>query len=95
VAKDKELKDQDDVQTKAAELPTTSVTEADMIAIKHAVKANLDKQERVQVRLIKADKDAPNFETVCINGYIFQIMRGVDVMVPTQVKEILAEAGLI
>lgn len=71
------------------------VTEADMVRFKNATKAALDEMPKVNIRLPKAGKDDPNFETVQINGWTIQIMRGVDVMVPQLVKDILVEAELI
>ena len=38
------------------------------------------------------DKPLPD-ETVCINGYIFQIKRGVDVQVPQSVYDVLEQAA--
>lgn len=73
----------------------TTVTEADMTRIRMNTKAALDAQPKVQVRLPKATKTEPNFETVQINGYTYQIMRGQDVMVPLAVREILIEANIL
>lgn len=66
-----------------------------MAAIRNNTRAMLDLQPKVSVRLPKSDKNAPNFETVQINGHTFQIMRGTDVMVPQAVKDILVEANII
>jgi hypothetical protein len=75
--------------------PAPQVTEADMVRTKNATKAALDAMPKVSIRLPRAGKDDPNFETVQINGYTYQIMRGQDVMVPQLVKDILVEGELI
>jgi hypothetical protein len=71
------------------------VTEADMVRTKNSTKASLDAMPKAFIRLPKAGKNDPNFETVQINGYTYQIMRGQDVEVPQLVKDILVEAELI
>lgn len=78
-----------------APAPTTQVTDADMNRIKLDTKAALDALPKITIRLPKAGKNDPNFETVQINGYLYQIMRGVDVPVPSAVREILIEANLL
>lgn len=55
----------------------------------------LDMQPKKTVRLRGAGKGEPNYETVCVNGYIYQIMRGIEVPVPQTVYDILDEAGII
>ena len=82
-------------QTKSDSTEPAQLTEADMQRYRNETKKALDAMPKVSVRLPKAGKDDPNYETVQINGYTLQIMRGVDVMVPSLVKEILAEAELI
>lgn len=79
----------------APALPPGTVTEASMQQMRLSTKEVLDRMPKVQVRLRKPEKDAPNFETVQINGHTYQIMRGVDVEVPQLVKDILVEAELI
>lgn len=66
-----------------------------MVRTKNATKAALDAMPKAWIRLPKAGKDDPNFETVQINGYTYQIQRGVDVEVPQLVKDILVEGELI
>jgi hypothetical protein len=48
--------------------------------------------------MIRLRKDtnpkAPNFETVQINGYTYQIQKGVEVEVPEEVYNVLVRAGL-
>lgn len=62
-------------------------------------KAMLDAQPKKSIRLKAGSKmpglKEPNYETVCVNGYIYQIMKGVEVQVPQTVYDILDEAGLI
>lgn len=71
------------------------VNEADMELIRVSTKAALDAQPKVTIRLPRAAKNEVNYETVQINGYTYQIMRGTDVQVPIQVKEILVEANIL
>lgn len=71
------------------------VTEADMARIRNNTRDALELQPKVGVRLPKAGKNEPNFETVQINGYTYQIMRGHDVLVPQAVRDILIEANLL
>lgn len=61
-----------------------------------AVKAQLDKQKKVSVRLPKPkdDKDI-NYVPVCINGYIYQVKKGESVSVPETVAELLEAAGYL
>lgn len=83
-------KNEDEVKKVA---PTLS--EQELSAITANTGAILAKQPKVKIRLRKEeDKKAPNFETVQINGYTYQIMKGVDVEVPQTVVDILKEAGL-
>lgn len=78
-----------------APAPRREITEADMNHFKMTTKAALDAQPKREVRLVVRGKGEPNYETVCINGYLLQIQRGVAVEVPQVVYEILAEANLI
>jgi predicted Zn-dependent protease len=85
------------------------MTEREMDEVTKNTKQLLDEQPKVTVRLhlnqetkqrIDAAKEAGKafeipFETVCINGYIYQIQRGEKVEVPQTVADILEEAGLI
>jgi hypothetical protein len=79
----------------APTVPSRRVTEADMTRDKLSTKAALDAMPKRSVRLVPAAKDQPNYETVQINGYTYQIKRGVEVQVPSLVYEILEEANLI
>lgn len=59
-------------------------------------KEKLAKQPKRRVRLPKeTDPKKPNYETVQINGYTFQIMKGVEVQVPEEVYLILERANII
>lgn len=85
------------------------MTEREMDEVTKNTKQLLDEQPKVSIKLhlpqeeaakIKAAKEAGKpyavpFETVCINGYIYQIQRGEKVDVPQTVADILEEAGLI
>ena len=74
----------------------TSFGSTEFEAVRLSTKQLLDAQPKRTVRLKKnEDKNAPNYETVCINGHTFQIMRGFEVQVPQTVYDILDEAGLI
>lgn len=52
-------------------------------------------QEKVEIRLPKSPFKGDNTRNVCVNGYIYQIERGVKVKVPKTVAEILEQAGEI
>jgi hypothetical protein len=86
-------KNTDDIPQPAVQ--SDKVTDADMTRIMLNTKAALDLQPKVQVRLPRAGKNETNYETVQINGYTYQIMRGADVQVPLAVREILIEANLL
>lgn len=59
-----------------------------------SVKKQLDKEPKVQVRLpVLKDANALNYVPVCINGYIYQIQRGVNVEVPKPVATQLEQGG--
>lgn len=68
-----------------------------------AIKKELDKQAKVEVKivlneaekeLVASKKTVPDVQ-VCINGYTYQIKKGISVKVPKSVALILEEAGLI
>ena len=91
---------QEPEQAPAQDTPQISqgVTAEDMRIVVNHTKAALDKQpkHRVRIRLDRdADPKAPNFETVCINGLLYQIKKGVEVEVPETVWHVLSESGLI
>lgn len=85
------------------------MTEAQMDLVTKNTKQLLDEQPKVSVKLFLSQEDQRKlaaakesgknmevpFETVCVNGHIYQIQRGVKVDVPQTVAEILEEAGLI
>ena len=58
------------------------------------MKTILDKEPKKKIRLpMLKDKNAVNYVTVCINGYIYQVQRGVEVEVPQPVATLLEEGG--
>lgn len=60
------------------------------------IRTQLAAQPKVKIRLRQSrpgEVQMPD-ETVCINGYIFQIRRGVEVSVPQSVADILYAANL-
>ncbi len=71
------------------------ITDAEVAQIRENTGRELEKQPKKSVRLQK-DKNpkAPNYETVQINGYTFVIMKGVEVLVPEEVHNILVRSGL-
>jgi len=70
-------------------------TEADAIKSIATTKQLLAAAPQCKIHLPKAQGKAPNYETVQVNGYNLQIMRGVEVVVPVPVRDIMREAGLI
>ena len=67
-----------------------------MARAKASIKDILNEEVKVKVRLPKAKTDkAENFVPVCINGYVYQVMRGVSVEVPETVAKILEESGYL
>lgn len=61
-----------------------------------SVKANLDKcpKEKVKIPVNELNKSDDSVE-VSINGYVYQIKRGVEVEVPKPVKKLLERANII
>ena len=73
----------------------STVTDSEMAEIRENTARELNKQPKRTVRLRKdPHPKAPNYETVQINGYTYQIQKGVDVEVPDEVYQILVRAGL-
>lgn len=68
------------------------ISESQMNADVISTSALLKKQEQVRIRLPHYENASPE-EVVQINGYTYQIKRGVEVEVPLTVKEILEQAG--
>lgn len=64
---------------------------------KVSIKLHLPQEEMKKIEAARASgKNAEiPFETVCVNGHIFQIQRGIKVEVPQTVADILEEAGMI
>ena len=85
------------------------VTDAQLDQASNAIGKALAKQKKVRVKLylsteeqqkLKAAEEAGKkvqwpFETVNINGYTYQIQRGVEVEVPESVYEVLSQANII
>jgi hypothetical protein len=85
------------------------MTESQMDQITDNTRKQLEEQPKVSIKLhlpqeemkkIEAARAAGKnseipFETVCVNGHIFQIQRGVKVEVPQTVADILEDAGMI
>lgn len=72
------------------------LSEADMDRVTHATHEALSAQETETIFLYQrpADEGDPlPDETVCVNGYTYQIKRGRMVEVPKTVAEILRDAG--
>jgi hypothetical protein len=73
----------------------TAISEAEMNEIRENTGRELAKQPKRMIRLRKdTNPKAPNFETVQINGYTYQIQKGVEVEVPEEVYNVLVRAGL-
>jgi hypothetical protein len=73
-----------------------TLSDEEMTQVVYSTKAQLDKQRKHKIRIRKDPApNAPNYETVQINGYTFTIQKGVDVEVPETVRDILLEAGII
>lgn len=68
------------------------ISESQMNADVISTSALLKKQEQVKIRLPQYENASPE-EVVQINGYTYQIKRGVEVEVPLTVKEVLEQAG--
>jgi hypothetical protein len=83
-------------EEKQKKIVAPTLTKHQMEQMVLETKAQLDQQEKSRVRIRKDKNDkGPNYETVQVNGYTFTIMKGVDVMVPQTVRDILVEAGII
>jgi hypothetical protein len=85
------------------------MTEAQMEQITRDTAAELQAQEKVKIKLhlhpdTKKKLEAQEaegkqvqwpYQTVCVNGHVYQIQRGKTVEVPKTVAEILEQAGEI
>lgn len=69
-----------------------SETELERITLEE-VKAELDAQPKVTIFIPESEKDKGDV-TVQINGYCYQIKRGVDVDVPRSVVKVLEDAAM-
>ena len=59
------------------------------ITSKNAIKEDLEKQEKVRVRIFSDPSDEAEYVNVTINGYVVQIQKDEEVEVPKAVAEIL------
>ncbi|MED1948992.1 hypothetical protein [Brevibacillus centrosporus] len=89
--------------------PQTQMTESQMDQVTKDTASVLKEQDKVKVRLYLSpdeknkleaqEKEGKQvqwpFQTVCVNGHIYQIQRGKTVEVPQTVAEILEQAGEI
>ena len=96
-------------KAEAPKASNKKVTDAQLDQVTDAVGKALAKQKKKSVRLYLATEERQKlqaaidagkkvqwpFETVNINGYTYQIQRGVEVEVPESVYEILVQANLI
>jgi hypothetical protein len=85
-----------ETKQEAAAAPAAPAVET-FEAVRLSTKEQLDRMPKRKVRLRKAgpgETPLPD-ETVCLNGYIYQIQRGVEVEVPEAIYDILDEAGRI
>lgn len=73
---------------------TPAVSDAEMQAVTRRTADILAKQKKRKVRLRQTTGTEPRLpdETVCINGHIYQIKRGIEVEVPQSVYEVLEQA---
>ena len=86
------MKSDGEAPKKVAPVLTEQELEQHVLTTKEA----LDRQPKRRVKLrVETDPKKPNYETVQINGYTYQIMKGPEVMVPEEVYNILERAGII
>lgn len=76
-----------------------AMSDAEIQQVTESTAKTLADQPLRKVRLYQvpkgtADKPLPD-ETVCINGHIYQIQRGVEVEVPESVYQVLEQAGRV
>lgn len=89
------------VEAKAAEekKDTRKLTDAEVARVSTRTGDQLKDQERRTIKLYQhppgsTDQPLPD-ETVSINGYTYQIKRGVPVEVPESVAQVLEQAGRV
>jgi hypothetical protein len=92
-----ELQASERAQKQQAKMAKSAMAANDRVL---SVKEQLDLQPKVRIRIpampnMPADKAKDHFVTVQINGYTYQINRGAWVEVPSEVANILGEAGYI
>lgn len=78
---------------------TANVSEGQMDAVSEGTGLALKEQPKKTIKLYQVppgstDNQLPD-EVVCINGYVYQIQRGVEVEVPESVAQVLADAGRV
>lgn len=83
----------------ATKNPKNAMTEEEMDRVTRTTAQELAAQPKRRIRLHQVpvaagDPQMPD-ETVCINGHIYQIKRGVEVEVPESVYFVLEQAGRI
>ena len=74
--------------------PVDKASSAKINKLVTGMKAKLAKCKKVNVRIPKNEHN-PHDVVVQINGYIFQIKRGVDVEVPVPVRDLLDKGGYL
>lgn len=73
-----------------------ALSESDMDRVTHETHKALSKQKKETIFLYQRpaeEGDPLPDETVCINGYVYQIKRGVSVEVPIGVADVLRHAN--
>ena len=95
----------DNEESKRIEMPnaerSTSVapTEGEMQAQRSALLEELEAQPKIRIRLYQVPHDSNDEKLedvmVGINGYVYQLQRGVSVDVPEEVANILERGGYI
>ena len=89
---------EENTEVAPVEVPTANrvVSNAELDSVSSKTGKEINKQDKVKIKipidqLNKTDLVVP----VCINGYIWEIKRGVSVSVPEAVADILTDAGYI
>jgi len=83
-----------DLQEEATDILAQEGIDAQLHELAKATKAKLDKEKKVKVRIPKDQLNKNNnYALVGINGFNLQIMREVNVYLPTPVYELLVQGG--
>lgn len=93
----------DDIKSELSESEDDELIVAVQNNENSAIKKELDKQNKVEVKIVLSEKERTLIASnktipdvsVCINGYTYQIKKGVTVKVPKSVALVLEESGLI